>query len=153
VEDERAFSQRYRTAMVIAAVFLATVFVYMLISYFISPRDPVSGSEIWSKPVFACVIGIGLMVVILRRIMLSQIVMGKAVLRGMNAVLDKLMTMTIVCLAVAELVALLGLVLYMLTGDYQYSWRLGIVSIFLILYSFPRRGEWKRAVAASTKAQ
>jgi hypothetical protein len=139
--------------MVIAAVFLATVFVYMLISYFISPRDPVSGSETWSKPVFACVIGIGLMVVILRRIMLSQIVMGKAVLRGMNAVLDKLMTMTIVCLAVAELVALLGLVLYMLTGDYQYSWRLGIVSIFLILYSFPRRGEWKRAVAASANAQ
>ncbi len=153
MEDERAFSQRYRTGVIIAAVFLATVFVYMLISYFISPRGPISVSESWSRPVFACVIVIGLMVVILRRIMLSQMVMGQAISRGMNEVLDKLMTMTIICLTIAELVGISGFVLYILTGDFQYSWRLGIVSIFLILYSFPRRGEWRRAVAASAKAQ
>ena len=53
--------------------------------------------------------------------------------------------------AIAEAVGISGLIFYRLTGDYQYSWRLGVVAILLILYSFPRRGEWERAVAESEK--
>jgi hypothetical protein len=49
--------------------------------------------------------------------------------------------------------AIAGLVLYLLTGDYQYSWRLGVVGLFLLVYSLPRRGEWERAVAESAKIQ
>jgi hypothetical protein len=84
---------------------------------------------------------------------MSQLVLGQATLRGVETVLNKLMTVTIICLTAGELVGIMGLIFYFLTGDFQYSWRLGVVSILLILYSFPRRGEWERAVAASAQAQ
>ncbi len=153
VEHQKALAQRYKTAMILAFVFLATVLVIILIARIITPKEVVPGSEKWMQPMFASVIAIGLIVVFLRRILMSQMVLGQASLRGVNVVLDKLMTATIVCLAIAEFVAILGLVFYFLTGDYQYSWRLGVVSVLLILYSFPRRGEWERVVIASAKAQ
>jgi hypothetical protein len=45
-------------------------------------------------------------------------------------------------------VAILGFVAYSLTGDYQFCWRLSVVGLLLILYGFPRRWEWERAVVA-----
>jgi hypothetical protein len=105
------------------------------------------------RPIVVTVIAIGLIVVILRRILMSKMALGQASIRGVGATLNKLTTATIVCLAIAELTAILGLVFYLMTGDYQYSWRLGGVGILLTLYSFPRRGEWERAVIASARAQ
>ncbi len=151
VENQKALDQRYKTGVILVFVFCVTVLIYLLIARFINPGEPLPSAETWKRPVFAGVIVLGLIVVILRRVLMSQIVMRQATLRGVEAVLSKLLTTTIICLVVAEVVAILGLFFYFFTGDYQYSWRLGVVSILLILYSFPRRGEWKRAVITSAK--
>ncbi len=150
VENQKAFDRRYKTALMLAAAFCVSVLVVMLIALFIAPTETVTGSEKWARAIYTGVIVVGLMVVVVRRILLSQSVMSQAA-KGAQAVLNNLLAVTITCLAAAEAVALAGLVFYILTGDYQYSWRLGIVSIFLILYSIPRRGEWERAVMAGSK--
>jgi hypothetical protein len=153
VEHQKALNQRYRTAVIMVLVFFVTVIIYMFIARLITPGEPVSGSEKWMSPIFGCIIALGLIVVVMRRLLMSQTIMKQASRQSVNTVLGKLMTVVIMCLIAAELVAVLGLLFYFLTGDYQYSWRLGMVSIFLILYSFPRRGEWESAVVASAKAQ
>jgi hypothetical protein len=41
-----------------------------------------------------------------------------------------------------------------LTGNYRYSLILCLVSLLLLFYtSFPRRGEWDRAVAAAANSR
>jgi hypothetical protein len=69
-------------------------------------------------------------------------------------VLNRLVQMTVVCAALSELVAVVGLLFYMLTANFRYGLILNLVSLMLLLYTaFPRRGEWERAVAAAAKAQ
>lgn len=149
VAHQKALAPRYRTACILVAAFAASVLVYLLIARLITPGEPQPGSEKWAQPIYSAVIVLGLMVVILRRVLMSRAIMGTAAAQGAQAVLTRLLTVTVITAAVAEIIAVLGLVCYFLTSDYQYSWRLGLVSLFLLAYSFPRRREWERAVTAS----
>lgn len=151
VEDQNALRQRYRTTLIVVLAFCFSVLVYLLLAKIIKPGEPVPGSESWMQPVYSAAIVLGLVVVALRRIMLSNLFMRQATARGVAAVLGNLQTLTLICCALAELAAVGGLILYKMTGDYQYSWRLGVVSLFLLVYSFPRRGEWERAVIEGAK--
>jgi hypothetical protein len=153
VEEQKAFSQRYRTAVFLVSAFCVSVLVYMLVAKLITPRRPIPGSESWSFPIYVSVVALGLMVVILRRVLLSQTLMKQVLPHGVDAVLGRLQIMTVICSALAEIVAIAGLVFYLLTGDYQYNWRLGMIGLFLVLYSFPRRGEWEHMIASSAGGQ
>lgn len=149
-ENQKALDHRYQVTMLIVMAFGIGVMICLLVAKFIKPGET-PGSEKWMQPVYSAAIVIGLSVVVIRRIVLSKLVIGPAAARGLSAVLNTLQAMTIICGALAEAVAIAGLTLYLLTADYQYSWRLGLVSLFLLVYSFPRRGEWDRAVAESAK--
>jgi hypothetical protein len=90
----------------------------------------------------------------LRRVWMAAMVMRVAMRTGVSATLNRLLQMTVVCAALSELVAIVGFMFYMLTGNYKYSLMLFLVSLLLLFYTaFPRRGEWERAVAAAAKAQ
>jgi hypothetical protein len=85
---------------------------------------------------------------------MSAMVLGVAARTGVNAVLNRLVQMTVVCAALSELVAVVGLLFYMLTANFRYGLILNLVSLMLLLYTaFPRRGEWERAVAAAANAR
>jgi len=153
VEHQQAFAQRYRTAAIIVMAFIISVLVYMLVAKFITVDDIKPGTESWVQPVYSAAIVLGVVVVALRRILLSKTMMGTAMQRGAGAVLKHLFTMTVILCALAELTGIAGLALYLLTGNYDYSLRLGAVSLIVLLYTFPRKGEWERAVAVSAKLQ
>ncbi len=153
VENQKALAQRYKTAVIIVMAFAITVLVYMLIAKILTPNEIMPGSEGWQQPVYSAAIVLGLVVVILRRFLLSNMMIRSAIQRGVQATLQHLFMVTIVICALAEIAAIGGLMLYLLTGDYQYSWRLGVVSLFLFAYNFPRRSEWERAVAHSVNLQ
>jgi hypothetical protein len=151
VENQKLLDERYRLGVYLTLIFGASVVFFMLIAHLIAPSTSVPGSEKWVQPIFVAVIVIGLAVVSIRRLLMSQVMMLKVAPGGANAVIDRLSTTTIVCLALAELVGLLGLVFYLLTGYFEYSWRLGVISLLLIVYSFPRRGEWERIISRNTQ--
>jgi hypothetical protein len=151
VENQKLLDERYRLGVFLALIFGASVVFLMLIAHLIAPSTSIPGSEKWVQPIFIAVIVIGLAVVSIRRILMSQAMMLKLATGGANAVIGRLSTTTIICLALAELVGILGLVFYLLTGYFDYSWRLGVISLLLILYSFPRRGEWGRIISRITQ--
>lgn len=153
VEHQNALDQRYRTAAIIVGAFCLSVLVYLIVAKFITVNDIKPGTESWQQPAYSAVIVLGVVVVALRRILLSKTVMSTATQRGVGAVLQHLLTITVIICALAEIAAIGGLILYLMTGDYQYSWRLGVVSLFLLLYTFPRKGEWEKAVVASANAR
>lgn len=151
VENQKLFDQRYRAGVLLALIFGISVLLLMLIARYLSPAITAPGREHWVQPVFIMVIVIGLAIVTIRRLLLSRALLAKVAQGGANAVIDRLLTTAIICLALAELVGLLGLVFYLFTGYYDFSWRLGVVSLLLILYSSPRRGEWGRTISRFTQ--
>ncbi len=153
VEHQQALAQRYRTGAIIVMAFCVSVLLYMVIAKFITVDDIKPGVETWQQPVYSAAIALGVLVVALRRILMSKSLMATATQRGAGAVLQHLFTMTVIICVLAEISAISGLVLYFMTGNYQYSLRLGGVSLVVLIYTFPRKGEWARAVAACAKTQ
>jgi TRAP-type C4-dicarboxylate transport system permease small subunit len=150
VENQKALANSYSIGVKIFFIIVLSVLALMLIARFISPNTTLPGSEGLTRPIFLAVIILGLVVITVRRLLMSQWMMAKLAPRGVNALLGRLLTTTVICLAIAEFVAVMGFILYLLTGDYEYSWRLGGISLFLVLYSYPRRGEWERIISRNT---
>ncbi len=145
-ETQKLIDQRYKTTLIIVVAFLFSVVVFLIIGKVITPGEATPGSEKWGKGIYSIVIVLGVTAVALRRIFMSRMLIGQAAAGGPGAVLRHLGTVSVIGAAIAEAVAIIGLVAYMMTADYQYSWRLGVVGLFLVLYSIPRRGEWVRKV-------
>lgn len=151
VEHQRAIGPRYKIASMVFFIFCVSVILFAAAGRFARP-EATPGSERLMKTFPVIVIILAFSVIVLRRLWMSILVMGMAARTGVNAVLSRLLQMTIVCAALSEMVAILGFVFYMLTGDsqYQYFLILCLVSLMLLFYTaFPRRGEWERAVAAA----
>jgi hypothetical protein len=153
-EHQRAISERYKVASIIVIAFCVSVGVLAVIARLIEPRDVVPGSERLNSIIPTTVIVLAMGVVVLRRVWMSAMVFGVGARAGVNAVLNRLTQMTVVCAALSEIVAIVGLMFYMLTGNYRYNLILTLVSLLLLFYTaFPRRGEWERAVVAAANAR
>jgi hypothetical protein len=154
VEHQRAIGERFKVASMIVLAFCVSVGVLMIVGSLVNPPDTLPYSERLNSMIPAVVIVMAMGVIVLRRVWMAAMVMRVAARTGVSATLNRLLQMTVVCAALSELVAIVGFIFYMLTGNYRYSLILCTVSLLLLLYTaFPRRGEWERAVAAAAKAQ
>ena len=154
VEHQRATGERFKVASIIVFAFCVSVGVFALIGRLIEPTETLPQSERLNSIIPPAVIVLAMGVIVLRRVWMSAMVMRVAPRDGAPATLNRLLQMTIVCAALSEIVAVVGFIFYMLSGNYRYSLILYLVSLLLLLYTaFPRRGEWDRAVAAAAKAQ
>jgi hypothetical protein len=152
VEHQRAIGERFKVASMIVFAFCVSVGVFALIGRLVHPPEIVPGSERFYSiaPVVVIVLAMG--VIVLRRVWMAVLVMRSAMRIGAPATLNRLLQMTVVCAALSEMVAITGLMFYLLTGNYRYNLILCLVSLLLLLYTaFPRRGEWTRAVAAANE--
>jgi hypothetical protein len=153
-EHQRAIGERYKVASIIVFAFCVSVGVLAVIARLIEPREVVPGSERLNSVIPAAVIVLAMGVVVLRRVWMSAMVFGVGARAGVNAVLNRLMQMTVICAALSEIVAIVGLMFYMVTGNYRYNLILTLVSLMLLFYTaFPRRGEWERAVSSAANAR
>ncbi|MFN0086008.1 MAG: hypothetical protein ACKVX9_11535 [Blastocatellia bacterium] len=148
-ENRKLLEPKYRTAMVIVFGFIISVLFYLIVAKFVPPAEAVPGSEAWQRPIYAGALILALVVIFLRRFLMSSFIGRRAAAIGAPGVLRNLMMVTILISAIAEVVAILGMLFYFLTGDADYSWRLGAIGLVLLVYAFPRRGEWERWVTAS----
>jgi hypothetical protein len=154
VEHQRATGERIKTASIIVFAFCVSVGVFALIGYFMKPLGMGFGGGLINSIIGPVVIVIAVAVIILRRIWMWAFVMGTAPRAGVPAILNRLTQMSLVCAALSESVAIVGLMSYLGTGNYRYSLILCLVSLLLLFYTaFPRRGEWDRAVAAAANAK
>ena len=154
VEHQRAIGERFKVASMVVLAFCVSVGVFALIVSLIDPPETLPYSERLNSMIPAVVIVMAMGVIVLRRVWMAAMVMRVAMRTGVSTTLNRLVQMTVVCAALSELVAIVGFMFYMLTGNHKYSLMLFLVSLLLLFYTaFPRRGEWERAVAAAAKAQ
>ena len=134
-----------RTALVVGAMAVSALIVLMA-GFFIPP--PFIGNPRISFLVYAIAPVVGLAVVMARRLLLSKASLRRVQRAGVAAILNRFSRVSVIGGALGEAMAVLGLVGYLITGQYDVSLRLGIIGMLLILYSFPRQREWSRAVSA-----
>ena len=142
--------QTYRVTAFIVAFFAVTPLLLMIVGkLFIKETfdgDLATYQKI-AKLLYGGTIALGLLVVGLRRFGFSFVSRRQAGATAASA-LRKLQGLTLVNAAIGELIAMLGFIAFVITRDYQFCWRLGVVSWAIILYSFPRRAQWARALSA-----
>jgi hypothetical protein len=145
--SERApLNSVYRKTALIVGVLALSALLIMVAGYFVPP--PLNGNPHFIFAVYVIAPVVGLAVVMARRLMLSQASLRRIESRGTAALLIHLSKVSVICAALGESVAAIGLVGYLVTGQYDVSLRLGIIGILLILYSFPRQWEWSRTLSA-----
>lgn len=152
IENQSKMASKLRLAMILLAFFALTPIVLMIVGKFVI-RETFDGDlatyQKITKLLYGGTIGLGLAVVALRRIGLSWLTRRTAGATA-ESVLQKLLGLTVIGGALGELVGILGFLAALVTHDYQFCWRLGGISLLIILYCFPRRWEWERAVATAT---
>lgn len=72
-------------------------------------------------------------------------------LRGTSGLLDTLQLTTIYVALAGGLVALLGFVISLMTGDGKDMIYISIIAIAVLLYAYPRRAAWQLVVAAAER--
>lgn len=137
----------YRVAMSIALGLTAGIVLYIVVGLMIlGSRSAVPRDELLI-PFYGAAAMCALGALVLRRIqMQGSRLESVAVRRGIAGLLGHLVTTTIISGALAEVVAVLGLLLSLLTSDLTHVLRLGVVALAVSVYNFPRLRAWQQAV-------
>ena len=153
VENQKALDQAFRITVIIVLAFCFTPILLIGLGYFIGAKgSAIRDLETYllmTKAAYGGALIAGLCVVALRRFWMSFLRGGN---RSTPALLSKLRVLALLSAALGEVVAIIGFIAFSLSGDYQFCWRLGIVGLLLILYSFPRRKEWERTLSRHAQA-
>lgn len=143
--DQKSLGQRYRMTVILVAGFGVSALILMLLPMMLRIETQSEGSFNWHKTLATVALLLGLASILMRRVLLSRSVLTSAAKQGREAVLGRLSATSVVGAAFAEAVGIAGLLGFLMTGV-SFAWPVGAVSLILVAYSFPRRGEWARAL-------
>jgi hypothetical protein len=134
------FNAALRQAQILYASMASSLIAYFVVSRFLPDRAPVANVLTFQMIAFALAIAMVFVSVVIKGVMLRNAP------AGVDARLNRLRVVTIVLGAFAEMPAILGFVLVLLTGeDRGFAGLIG-VSAYLFIRHFPRRGSWENYV-------
>ena len=144
---QEELSRRHRSATVCVLFFLALDVVLLLIAYFAAeriyrPTDPKLAMGLWIA-ILVC----GLGVFVLRRTRFAAMRLKDiAAVKGTSAMLRTLQGTTIQIAAIAGAIALMGFIITIITADWTNMLRAAGVSVIVLMYCYPFKSAWHRAV-------
>ncbi len=153
-DDPNELARRHRTAMLVVVGFLALTLVLVLIAFFAAksvfrPGDP---SIVMGLRIAIVVFGLG--VFVLRRTKFAAMRLRDIVaVRGQSALLKTLQDTTIQCASIGGAIALMGFIMTIRSGEWTDMLRAGGVAAVVLIYCYPFRGAWQRAVIQFSREQ
>jgi len=145
LQDELA--RRHRAASFTVAGFLILALVLLLLAYLahqsiFRPADPAITMGLW-----IAILVFGLGAFILRRTKFAPLRLKDIfAVRGPSALLKTLQGTTIECAAIGGAIALMGFIITIRTGDWTDMLRATGVSLVVLIYCYPFRSAWERAL-------
>lgn len=127
--------------------FLALALVLLVTAYFAAerifrPADPKIAMGLW---IVILVCGLG--VFVLRRTRFAAMRLKDiAAVKGTSAMLRTLQGTTIQIAAIAGAIALMGFIITIITADWTNMLRAAGVSVIVLMYCYPFKSAWNRAV-------
>jgi hypothetical protein len=104
--------------------------------------------------VLIAILGLGLGAIAFRRTRFNPMrLQDIAGLRGASGLLITLQRTTLQIAAIGAAAAVVGFIATLLTADDSYTYRAGLVAVAVLLYCYPVRGAWERAVQRFSPVQ
>ena len=140
-------SRRHRTATMFVIGFLVLDVALLVVAYLTAgklfrPGDPSIVMGLW---IAILVFGLGAFV--LRRTKFAAMRLKDiAALKGTSGLLKTLQDTTIQVSYIGGAIALMGFIVTIMTADWTNMFRAGGVSAIVLIYAYPFRSAWERAV-------
>jgi hypothetical protein len=147
IHDE--LSRRHRSAIIFVIAFLTLDLLLLAISYFAAAHMDGRGDPSIITALWIGILVCGLGAFVLRRTRFATMRLKDiAALRGTSGLLKTLQQTTIQVASLGAAIAVMGFAWAMLTGDWTNMLRSAGVSGIVLVYSYPFRSAWQRAVAS-----
>ncbi|HSK73013.1 MAG TPA: hypothetical protein VK892_15040 [Pyrinomonadaceae bacterium] len=140
--------KRYRTAAFVFIAQIVMALVLIAVAWFLAQT---SENEATSQSLFTLWLVILFIAVgsfILRRALFNwERLSNIAVLKGIPGLLQTLQNNSILLGSLGELIAVIGFLVAILSGDKWEMFRAGAVAMIVFLANFPRKATWQKIVA------
>lgn len=146
--DARVGELHRRASFIVMAI-ITSILVYVVIALYLVSRPSSRGfSEQTRISFYAGAMFLALGSIFYRRAQMRrmrlEVITG---LRGIKGLLKHFFQVTIVSVAMADLIGVLALVVSFVGGDKSDVVRFGVVAIAVALFTYPRRRSWQQAAA------
>lgn len=146
---ESELTRRHRTTVTVVGGMFALAVLFIVLAYAgIRPApsraapDPTLITALW---ITILIFGLGAVALRRTRFMAMRL-QDIAALQGASGLLASLQKTTILVALIGGAIALMGFVVWTLTGDSFDMLRAGLVAVAVLLYCYPRRSAWQRVV-------
>jgi hypothetical protein len=140
-------SAAHKTALIIVLTFAMSIVVYMGVGLL---KLNLKGANVQAQlpfPFYGGAAALAIGSILVRRALLHRTKLEVvAVTRGMEGLIKHLLNSTIIAAALAEVIGLLALVVAFFGGDQNDVIRLSLVGLAVLVWNYPRRSAWERAV-------
>ncbi len=144
---QHELEQRHRTALILVVGFIILDSLLLAIAYFAAERLTTLGDPSIIMALWIGILLCGLGAFILRRTRFATMRLKDiAALRGASGLIKSLQQTTIQVAVLGGAVGVMGFGWAMLTRDWTNMLRAAGVSVVVLIYCFPFRSTWERAV-------
>lgn len=147
-ENRTELEQRYRIAVFVIIFQIFTVIALIVGAWFVAQNSENSITSQSIMTLWTAVLFIAVGAFALRRLIFNwERLKNTTLLKGIKGLIQSLQINTIILGVLAELVAILGFLITVLSGNKWEMFRAGIVSLVVFLTIFPRKSAWEKIVA------
>lgn len=153
-ENLAELDKRYRAAVFVIAAQIAVTIVLIAAVWFIPVRTQSSISQQTLTTLWITTIFVALGTFLLRRMFFRwDRLKDIALLKGVAGLLATLQANAIILAAMAEIIAVTGFIIAVLSGERFEMLRAGTVALIVFLINFPRKSVWEKIAAKLQEVQ
>lgn len=148
--NAQLLEKRYRTSLIAVSVQILVMLVLTVIAWFVITYSSNDISEQANMALWATILLVAAGSFVLRRMLFSwEKLKSVALLKGIPGLLDNLQANTILLGALGEVVAIMGFLVAVLSGNKFEMLRAGAISLIVFLINFPRKSVWQKILAGA----
>ena len=147
-ENLAALEKRYRLTFLIVLTQILTVLILVAVSRFWLPKIETSLESGDLTSIWVAILFIAIGSFVLRRLFFNwERLKNIALLKGVPGILSILRTNSVILALMAEIIAIIGFLIAILSGNSSDMLRAAAISTVVFLMNFPRKSVWKKIIS------
>jgi H+/Cl- antiporter ClcA len=147
-ENRSELEKRYRSTVIVIVFQIFTVIALIIAAWFVAQTSENSITNQSLTTLWVAVLFIAVGAFVLRRLIFNwERLKNTALLKGIKGLIQKLQINSIILGAIAEIVAIMGFLIAVLSGNKWDVFRAGAIALVVFLANFPRKSNWEKIVA------
>jgi hypothetical protein len=144
--------KRYQTTSLIVVGQIAATLVLIGIAWLIAPRIDLAITQQTTTALWVLIIFAAIGVFLLRRILFNWKRLGNInAAKGVKGLISTLQTHTILLGTLTVVIAIIGFLISVMTGDKFEMFRAGAIALIVFIMIFPRKKIWETIVSGLNK--